>query len=346
MQDGTLETGHEAPVTDIAVDETGKRLATASEDGTIRLYEVPDEGSAPTSSNHSGTPPSWRHTVTLGGGEGSVSCIAWAPLVYYNAALVACTEGNRQVVLWSDFNNNGKQYERVYTATLPTAGWCVAWAPPEYGKLFAVGCADGTVTVFTGGPSPSTWDVHSFTAHHNGCCSIAFAPFFPPGALLMAPLEAEVAPDGPLPPPVPIAPPRMVTCGNSRHVLVWTHSFAPPVEEGAPPGSTWTPTELPSGIVGTWREVAWAPNVGLPFTYIAAGAEEGFAVVWSQDRASGEEWQCTVLPQHDGSVTKLSWSQAGTFLLVSYADGTAVMWKEVATSKWEIVSELENPSLL
>lgn len=402
FSDGVLETGHGGEVVDVAVDASGKHLATASDDGCIHIYEAVGQGTKPKAGGGAGSAaprdggheasdkaaaggdgggggilgsaddaagregtfssagPSWRlsckvtpPTSAEGAGAAPVTCIAWAPLVYYGSAIVSCTEDG-QVYLWSDFSGN-KQYEPVYRYTLPSAGCCVAWAPQEYGKLFAVGCASGVVAVFTG--QDQTWDVQFFNAHHRGCLSLSFAPFFPPGALLMAPLESEVDPTMP-PPPVPIAPPRMATCGAGKAVKVWMHSFAPPTEasspgaEDAPPESVWTPTELMTGPLSSegapasFQKVSWAPSVGLPFTYIAAATDDGFIVVWSQDGPFHPDapWQFVVLPQQmPDRVTNLSWSSAGTFLLISCADGTAAMWKEASVGYWELVSEMESP---
>lgn len=358
MSDTLLETGHMAAVTDIAADANGRHLATASNDGTVRIYESTAVSREASQYKGGPQPATWSHTATLQCSSGeqtaAVSCVAWAPLVFYSAALVTCTDAANEVALWSDVGNDG-QYRKVYSYALAAPGWCVAWAPHEYGKLFAVGCADGAVVVFTGGPD-GTWDIHSFESHPHGCSSLAFAPFFPPGALLMAPLEQDVGGGPGSVPPMPFTPPRLVTCGGGRTVKLWTHSFvAPPpgAPRGAPPGSAWTAMELDAAdATGTpaWREVSWAPNLGLPFTYVAAGSEDGLVAVWVQDGPVSNPWQCRLLVPPHGvpgeNVTKLSWSLVGTFLLVSYADGTVAMWKETNNNgEWRVVSELENPKL-
>ncbi|CAC9502189.1 putative protein transport protein Sec13 [Leishmania infantum JPCM5] len=359
MSDTLLDTGHTAAVTDIAADANGRHLATASSDGTVHVYESVTSSSKEASQYKGGPQPTtWSPVAVLQCSSeeqaATVTCVAWAPPALYTAALVTCTELANEVALWCDVGNDA-QYRKIYVYTLAAPGWCVAWAPHEYGKLFAVGCADGAVVVFTGGPD-GTWDIHSFESHPHGCCGLSFAPFFPPGALLMAPLEKDVGNVPGNAPPIPLAPPRMITCGGGRFVKLWTHSFAPlPGEEGsgAPLGSVWTSIELEAAEATSapaWREVCWAPNLGLPFTYIAAGSEDGLVAVWVQDGPASNPWQYRLLPPPHGTpgenVTKLSWSLVGTFLLVSYADGTVAMWKETSNhGAWRVVSELENPTL-
>ncbi|EAN93751.1 putative protein transport protein SEC13 [Trypanosoma cruzi] len=314
--DAVFDTGHSAPVTDTAVDAAGKRLASCGEDGVIRIFAINNE-----------SPDKWDLLAVLEGHTGTVVSVSWAPPAHYASTLLSCGE-DFQVILWSDFGN-AKGWAKVYFTTLASVPWCVAWAPHEYGKMFAVGCASGSVMIFVG--KDQQWSHTEFTAHPNGCSSLSWAPSLPPGMLLMAPLESESTASGAHPPAgMPLAPPRIVTCGGDRSVTVWTLC-----------GEEWRPQELPLEVEASWREVAWAPGVGMPFTYIAAGSDEGFVVVWSQDGSARGEWNRMVLPQQEDGVTKLSWSLVGTFLLVSCANGTASMWQECASSQgWERACEL------
>lgn len=360
MSNTLVETEHTAPVTDVAADTSGRHLATASLDGTVRIYEAVQDDGGKTSPSHKGGQATvkWRHVSTLRCSDEvvaesrGVSAVAWAPLAFYTAALVTCTNGSNEVAVWSDVGSD-HQFKKVYSFNTESPGCSVAWAPQEYGKLFAVGCADGVVVVFTGGPD-GTWDIHAFESHSSGSLSLSFAPFFPPGALLMAPLESEIGNDPRNARPMPIAPPRMVTCSGGRTVKLWTHSFAAaaPPEGGRVPASIWTAIELQtpeSATAASFCVVSWAPNMGLPFTYIAAGAKDGSVAVWMQDGPASNPWRCCLLPCSKPSpekyVTKLSWSLVGTFLLVSHGDGYVEMWKEVAdpVGTWQIVSELSSP---
>ncbi|KEG11869.1 putative protein transport protein Sec13 [Trypanosoma grayi] len=308
-----LDTGHTGPVTDAAVDAAGKRVAACGEDGTIRIFALDRERTS-----------RWSLLVVLEGHTGPVVSVSWAPPPLYFSALLSCGE-DCQVVLWSDLGP-AEGWAKVYATTLASAPWCAAWAPAEYGKIFAVGCASGAVMVFAG--RDQQWSHTELSAHPSACCSLSWAPSLPPGTLLTVPLESELRGGSSSPPPpggMPLAPPRIVTCGGERCVKVWTLC-----------GEEWKPQELPVDVDASWRVVAWSPSMGVPFTYIAAGSDEGFVVVWSQDGPARGEWNRMVLPQQEFGVTKLSWSLVGTFLLVSCANGTANMWQESASSRgWE-----------
>lgn len=277
--------------------------------------------------------------------NGGVTCVAWAPHTVYNNVLTACTAKDAQVTLWAG-NGSTQKYNRIYSSKLEAMGLCVAWAPPEYGGFFAVGCAHGMVAVFI--DQSDAWSTYAFRTHDSSCRGLSFAPFYQPGLLLSVPLETEL-PSNFVPHPIPIIPPRMVTCGggggggDKSSVRVWTHSFAAPRSDGGMPESVWNSSELPMEQSVTWTEVAWAPNVGLPYTYIAAGSEEGVVVVWWQDGPNLDEWNHVTLPRQPASISKLSWSQVGTFLLVSCTNGSATMWLETAQGEWKVASELYNP---
>jgi WD40 repeat protein len=102
----------------------------------------------------------------------------------------------------------------------------------------------------------------------------------------------------------------------------------------------WVREELSTDLcTAHWQEVSWAPNNGLPFTYIAAGSADGLVVIWSQDGLDGK-WKAVLLPQQEDRIGRLSWSHVGSFLLISCANGAASMWKEQSSGEWEQVSSL------
>lgn len=95
------------------------------------------------------------------------------------------------------------------------------------------------------------------------------------------------------------------------------------------------------------RDVAWAPNIGLPTSYIASCSQDRTVLIHTRASPSAA-WQTTsLLP--DGEtfpevVWRVSWSLAGNVLAVSGGDGKVSLWKEKggAGGGWECVSEMSS----
>lgn len=128
------------------------------------------------------------------------------------------------------------------------------------------------------------------------------------------------------------------------------------------------------------RDVAWAPNIGLPGEYIATCGQVSktvfacvvdwmaddydprlplaFASARAQDRTvqihsrptTTAAWKSIKLLPHGNdnpdplfpdAVWRVSWSLAGNVLAVACADGKVTLWKEVVGGKgWECVNEM------
>lgn len=319
-------------IRDMAVDDGGLWLAVATSDGAHIYTAGGDEPIPPTdSSGPSGR--DWSYVCTVGNPGEAMHCVAWAPASFYSgAALVGCSSSGL-VFLWRSVAPVGK-FEVVYQAALPSPGWRVAWAPEVYGRIFAVGASDGTVTSFCG--VEGAWIKETFAANTQQLpvLDLSFAPFLPSNALLSIPLNVHAPPQ--------IAPLQLAVCGEGASVSLWARTFSGGENSGAASWHFTASLPIPAGTfhgAASWREVAWAKNNGLPFHYIAAGSTEGFLAVWV---FTEESWR---LAFSDASVaapvTRLSWSEVGSFLLVSYGDGAVRMWRETPLDGWQIASQLD-----
>lgn len=101
--------GHTAGLSDITWAPDGARIATSSEDGTVRVWDTTSGEVLLTLSGHgSGT------------GRGGVMSVAWSP----DGARIASTGGDRTVRIWNAAN--GVELLRYYGVTSP---WDVEWSP-------------------------------------------------------------------------------------------------------------------------------------------------------------------------------------------------------------------------
>lgn len=277
-------------VQDVAVDESGLWLAMATTTG-VHLYMAcepsdrdasrttmkvsPSEGDRGTTAS----PPQrqWtRMTVIAGDGRvltastcpsggvqdnavdgsgGVVLSVAWAPSVYYTAAVVTCSESGR-VSLWRSVDAMGR-FEEVYRAQLPAPAWRVEWAAQEYGRLFAVSAADGSITTFTGidavwvqqrimPPSPpltSPSPGDRIGGGVSGCTSLSFAPFLPSNELLNLPFNANKDTS------TSLSPLLLVSCYRSHSIFVWIRQLSRAATGngclGPPPGTSTAAQQTP-----------------------------------------------------------------------------------------------------
>eukprot|EP01006_Ploeotia_vitrea_P000825 TRINITY_DN103724_c0_g1_i1.p3 TRINITY_DN103724_c0_g1~~TRINITY_DN103724_c0_g1_i1.p3 ORF type:complete len:213 (-),score=29.10 TRINITY_DN103724_c0_g1_i1:127-765(-) len=109
-------------------------------------------------------------------------------------------------------------------------------------------------------------------------------------------------------------------------------------------GGEWTLATTLEGHTDIVRDVKWAANIGLPFTWIASCGQDRMVMVWTQQH-DNDGWKQEKLPEFPDAVWKVSWSEYGNVLAVSCADNSASLWRQEAnTGKWQQISALTPPS--
>lgn len=104
-------------------------------------------------------------------------------------------------------------------------------------------------------PDDGQWVADIFNGHAIGCNAVSWAPAIHPGSLIQ-----PHQPGAPTPAPFK----RFASAGCDNLVKIW--SF----REGS---QAWVEEETLEGH-GDWvRDVAWAPNIGLPRSYIATASQ-------------------------------------------------------------------------
>ncbi|TMW60651.1 hypothetical protein Poli38472_000693 [Pythium oligandrum] len=324
----SIDTEHNDMIYDIQLDYYGKRLATCSGDRTFRVYDVSNATSAPEAqptkakSKNDGTEenPGYvlQHIVQLP--EDSVAPvhrIAWAHPKYGSVVAMACQDG-RVYVYREELLPNGSQthWQQKYVHTFHQQSvLSIAWAPYEYGLCLASASADGQVSFLT--RMKEGWITTSYFLNSMdgaACSSVSWAPYNSLGSQ---------GAQGPIQ--------RVVTGSINTAVTIWEFSSE---------SNQWVIVGQPLYGHNDWvRDVAWAPNVGVPANIIASGSDDHTVRVWSQDELGGE-WKAHTVHTFKSPVYRISWSLTGTVLSVASGDDEITFWKQRSATEWVQISSM------
>jgi len=339
-----VETGHEDMIHDAQLDYYGKRLATCSSDRTIKVFDVVD-GEAQRQSGGQ----------TLKGHNGPVWQVAWAH-PKFGHILASCSYDGR-VLIWKEQpsaqTSQPASWACIKEHTLHTASVnSISWAPHELGAIVACASSDGKLSVLTF-KADSTWSADIFNGHAIGCNAVSWAPAVLPGSVITPiPSNANNSnnPQQPQQTATPQGVKRFASAGCDNLVKIW--AFREDTQ-------AWIEEETLEGHSDWVRDVAWAPNIGLPRSYIATASQDKTVLIWTKDSPQGS-WTKTALDPNPTSaatsgaagaaaitpgkfpdvVWRVSWSLAGNILAVSCGDGKVTLWKENLRGVWECVSEM------
>lgn len=185
-----------------------------------------------------------------------------------------------------------------------------------------------------------TWAVDIVSAHPIGCNAVSWAPANLPGSLISA--QNPAAPGAASQPEEEKVVKRFASAGCDNTVKIWQFS-----EEA----NRYVEVDSLQGHTDWVRDVAFAPNVGLPKSYLATASQDRTVLIWTQDSPTAS-WTKTALNPASAStasaagpnkfpdtVWRVSWSVSGNVLAVSCGDGKITLWKENLKGAWECVSE-------
>lgn len=287
-----FDAGHSDMVHDASFDYYGRRLATASSDKTIKVFDVIGDQHV--------------HIADLRGHEGPVWQCAWAH-PKFGSLLASCSFDHR-VIVWKEAQDG--QFHQVYISppTLHTASVnSIAWAPHELGLLLAAGSSDGTISISEYNITTGSWNSIKLPGVHTiGVTAVSWAP------------AVTKASSGFIK--------RLVSSGCDNAIRIWKCS-----ESGI-----WSEQESLQAHTDWVRDVAWAPNLGLPRNVMASGGQDGQVFAWSEKPSGG--WERRLV--HDFKpqpVWRVSWSLTGNILAVSDGSNQVTLWKESLDGLWQQV---------
>ncbi|XAR50675.1 hypothetical protein NMG60_11005068 [Bertholletia excelsa] len=88
------------------------------------------------------------------------------------------------------------------------------------------------------------------------------------------------------------------------------------------------------------RDVAWAPNLGLPKSTIASASEDGRVIIWTVAK-EGDQWEGKVLKDFQTPVWRVSWSLTGNILAVADGRNNVTLWTEAVDGEWQQVTTVD-----
>jgi protein transport protein SEC13 len=184
----SFDTQHEDMIHDAQIDYYSRKLATASSDRTVKIWDVHGE--------------KYSLAETLKGHDGPVWQVAWAH-PKFGVLLASCSYDGKVIIhrespggVWSPIH-----IQNAHEASVNS----VSWAPHEYGLILGCASADGTITILKHNES-DTWGVENIPDPSRLGCN----------ALSWAPVSTQGGGGGQL------SPLKFVTGSCDNHVRVWT----------------------------------------------------------------------------------------------------------------------------
>src|SRR6266576_573090 len=161
----------------------------------------------------------------------------------------------------------------------------VSWAPHELGAMLACASSDGKISVLTFKSTPlfhsfhhthsgtlddGQWGADLFDGHAIGCNAVSWAPAILPGSLI-TPQQTQNAQGQPSQPP---SVKRFSSAECDNLVKIWGYRDDT---------QSWVEEEILEGHTDWVRDVAWAPSIGLPRSYIATASQDKTVLIWTKD---------------------------------------------------------------
>jgi len=239
----SVDTGHEDQIHDCQFDFYGTRLATASSDKSIRIFEVNNDKTTYLTSFTTHDGPVWQ--------------LSWAHPKF--GPILASAGFDKKVIIHQEQNDGSWRPIKVFE-DFQTSVNTVQFAPAEFGLVLACGCSDGKISIIYN--QGNEWEKYNFEAFPSGVNSLSWAPSSDMGSLICEPSAAEKNE----------RKKRLVAAGNGNDVHIYEE-----VSHG-----DWKAEKELKGHTDWVRSVAWAPSTGLNRDIIASCDHNGEVRVWTK----------------------------------------------------------------
>ena len=338
----TIDTGHEDIINDAVLDYFGTTLATAANDGKIKLFDVRNgqQRQIEVFTDHTG--PIWQ--------------ICWAH-PSFGEILASCSYDGDVIIYKKD--PASKKWGVFKSEKFPKATNSVCWAPVEFGLILAVACSNENIYILSFKNNTNTWDKQTIpNAHKVATQAVSFAPGNSPCSLFTENSENSGNSNSNK------SKLRLVSGGDENEAKIWAYDET---------SNTWTNEDTLEAHDDWIKDVAWAPNIGLPEEQIATCSTDHKVIIWSRNYLDNENsqnpnqqsknsqaqeneidtletlnrktWKPTVLPPFDEVIWHVSWSLTGGILACSGGVDHVSLWKQDLSGCWQRINDVnEEPS--
>jgi len=289
------------------MDYYGQRLATASSDRSIRIFEtVP------------GQPE--KFLAELKGHEGPVWQVSWAPPKF--GSLLASCSYDGSVIVWKE--QDGKWIKaKLYKGHEGSVN-AVSWAPVEFGLQLACAGSDGKISVLSYNEADASWNEASWTAHQIGCNSVNWCPSFSASILSeQQPPQEEVL--------------RLASGGCDNLVKIWKQSADGwTVEETLAGHSDWVRDV-------SWAPSLGLPMSIL----VSCSQDRQVLIWRNASINKNGSWSKSLLTPEPFADTlwRVQFSPNGSLLAVAGGDNKVSMWRETPQGDWQCLNSLDQSQL-
>jgi protein transport protein SEC13 len=174
------------------------------------------------------------------GHEGPVWQIAWGH-PKFGSILASCSY-DRKVIIWKESSNNN--WTKIYEYDHESSVNSISFAPHELGLILACASSDCSISIHS--YKEDGWDVKKIPqAHAIGVNSVSWAPAIAPGSFISSSSQTSTIKS-------------FVSGGCDNKVKIWKFSET---------DNTWRMEENLEHHTDWVRDVAWAPNIGLPYNF-------------------------------------------------------------------------------
>lgn len=249
---------------------------------------------------------SWTLAASWQAHRSTVTCISWAHPEF--GSLLATSGSDHDCKIWEETKSNVWIVKAALTEARKSVT-CVAFAPRHWGLKLAVGSADGNIRIYEAVDvmNVSQWPLSATLQTFDeavGCTSVSWST----GRF---------------------EPPTLVVAGS--HCVIYRYL------ESSRSWQAISRTPQPSnGIV---LDVAWAPNVGRRFHYIAS-VEHDCLRIYKMNRKEDNDLVIESSQAIKTNVWRCEWNITGTVLAASGDAGAIEIFKPNGIGEFEIIGNV------